>query len=350
VDDVLQIKVAKARQLAQRLKDDGELDAAYVGGSIAAGFGNPTSDADLFALRRHHGEGPRVVQFNAGGDRIDVEFYTYVEADEMLDRIGTLVPAADNLQLLGETKDALDWHSRLLQSIDAIDSPDLARLHARAEEVRPSAQRLAVSHWILFSDSMAEDFRGALEAGQTATAVYASQQMLAYAGKGLVTALGDLYFPAKWVFEQVARTSPDHVGFADFYALQTGRWADGDIPDGSAPARATQFLAGCATLEILVPGSTSDLRRSADIGGPRRDRVAVPIPMVDRALLHFELQRQVILPPLVFAVWLLCDGRSEEDLLAGVRHVVAASGSSREFEPEALQRILASLRDQALLF
>lgn len=349
MDDLLQLKVTKAKQLAQALKDDGALDAAYIGGSITAGFGNPTSDADLFALRHDHSDGARVVQFNADGDRIDVEYYTYTEADEMLDRIGTLVPAADNLQNLGETKDALDWHSRLLQSTGAIDSPELARLHARAEEVRPSAQRLAVSYWILFSDSMTEDFRGALKAGQNATAVYASQQMLAYAGKSLVTALGDLYFPAKWVFEQIARTSPDHVAFANFHALQTGRWADGDTPDGSAAAHATQFLAGCATLEILVPGSTTGLRRCADVDGPRRDPVAVPIPMVERALLHFELERQVILPPLVFAVWLLCDGRSEEDLLEGVRHVVAASGSSRELGHEALQRILASLRDQALL-
>lgn len=350
MDALLEAKVRKARDIAAALQQDGGLVAAYVGGSITAGFGNPTSDADLFALTEDLGDRQKVVQFVADGDRIDVEYYTFDEAHKMLDLLATFVPAADNLQALGETKDALDWYSRLLQSTDAVVSPELQRLHERAEEIRPHVQKMAVGFWILFADSMTEDYRGAAASHETNTAVFAAQQMLAYAGKALVAAFGDLYFPAKWVFQQVERTCPDHPAVEGFVDLQAGRWASGTTPDFAAAADATQFLAACATLEVLVPGSTTDLARpTTNTEGPIRHKLGVPVPLKDRALIHFELERQVILPPLVFAVWTLCDGRSTEEILANVQHVISSSGSNRSFDQETLGRILESLKNQGLV-
>lgn len=347
--------IAAAQAVINEVSETENIDSAYIGGSIPAGLGNKSSDVDLFLLFDDDSiEGARVQQFAVKGIRVDVERYSLKELRAYLDRIESIEITGSRLvELDGGLKEPLDWYGRLYAAIEMQSSFNLSELVTRSRSIELKARRIYSSYWSLFSDGYVEDFVGAVDSGNDiGSCIMASQQMVAMAAKSLLAAAGDFYYPPKWVYKQIDRTFPSHYALADFQSLQTGAWIDLGIPPRQVLLR-VQTLYANAVLELFYPGSTSAILprdESVSPAFPRIYRVSGAVPFkVDggKVLLHFELKRQVTLSFILFLVWTLCDGRTQDEIIESVSRYLAlediqVNGSASDLVRRALLKLVQS--------
>ncbi|CCE54556.1 nucleotidyltransferase domain-containing protein [Corynebacterium casei] len=347
--------IAAAHAVINEVNETENIDSAYIGGSIPAGLGNKSSDVDLFLLFDEDSiEGAKVQQFAVEGIRVDVERYSLKELHTYLDRIESIeITGPQLVELDGGLKEPLDWYGRLYASIELQTSSKLAELVTRSRSIELKARRIYSSYWSLFSDGYVEDFVGAVDSDDDkGSCIMASQQMVAMAAKSLLAAAGDFYYPPKWVYKQIDRMFPSHYALADFQSLQTGAWIDMGIPPHQVLLR-VQTLYANAVLELFYPGSTSAiLPRNESISPtlPRLYRVSGAVPFKadgGKVLLHFELQRQVTLSFILFLVWTLCDGRTQDEIIESVssylsREDIQVNGSVSDLVGKVLPKLQQS--------
>src|SRR6266536_381976 len=291
---VMQRKLNDARTLALSLGDQPAVLATYVSGSLTAGLGNTTSDADVFAVVGDEADLPASPpQYLAESGRIDVE---YVRTGDLRAR----------------------FHYRL----DAAPGPELAELAARLSGLQSRLRQALISHWSRVVSDALEDLRGALLDDDPDTAVVVGQKLLLGAAKALAAGCGDYYVGAKWAFRQVRRSAPgfplDRLRLA-----QRGGWADTAAPAASAGDGAIRLAqAMLAAAELLgwdepladrwpwpEPANGREGREAA-ADGPvlRRQTDCLPFRLDRGVLLNRELVRQHVVQTGIAAVWALCDG------------------------------------------
>ena len=329
-----------AECVLEELESIGKHLGGYIGGSLTAGLGNSTSDIDLFVIVEAAPDlRERVKQYVAYGKRVDVETFTIEEANSMLDLIENFEVLPDQLVKLDSSlKEPMDWYTRLVTSIPLGQADAVNNLKARAFEILPKAQHLLVSYWALYSDGYLEDFNGAIDPNSNpGTACMAAQQMVALAGKSLLAARGDVYYPPKWVYSQIDRTLKDHFAVKDFRTFQTGLWYEQGRTSDDVVAF-VQLLWCLAVLELFYPESTNNLalmeQNTLKQSNPevfRRARGGVPFKVVPGSiLLHFELERQVQLSFFLFLIWTIADGESEDSIIELARRYLNGIGMKME--------------------
>ncbi|MDX3075930.1 nucleotidyltransferase domain-containing protein [Streptomyces sp. MI02-7b] len=350
-------KMDAARRLGRALAEDsnGAVDSVYLAGSLTAGLGNPTSDADLFVLVNPGAEtdADDVTQYNVDGHRVDVERYSLANVEEQVERIITFELRRDGLTELHKLAEPLDFVLRLRTSETVVDSAVLSRLKKRVAGSLAAVQRTAINHAAIGVNGHLEDFLGAAAEGDLDTAAFAGQELVAYAGKAVAGASGDLYFSNKWVYKQLARTAVEGFPMEAFTAYQRGLWTEGGTDEAESLVRFVQTcvcvsqLLGAAGVPLGAwPSWTPD---ASPTQGLWRNPSYNVLTTTDGVLLHWELHRQLLLKEPAAYVWALCDGRTEKDIVVSVEHLATQVPSLAALDSARIASILASLRHKSLV-
>lgn len=347
-------KLTAAREVGQALADaEDVLDSIYIGGSLTAGLGNATSDADLFVL-----VGPSAAvddqptQYSIGGHRVDVERRSVVEVESMVARLTDLELRRDDLTALHELPGVLDFVCRLRASEILVDSERLRALRRRIEVSLPAIRRTAVNCAAAAVNGHLEDFVGAAAEGDLDTAALVGQSLVAHAGKAVTSAAGDLYASPKWVYKQLARTPVKGFPLDLFAHYQRGAWTERGRP---AAEELILFVQSCVAVAQLLDDAGAPLdswpgweQRAGSEGWWRSTGFNV-MRTTEGVLLHWELDRQVVLKEQPAFIWALCDGRSTDEIVDAVHllaeHVPTLRGVSRT----RVEAVLAALRDKELV-
>lgn len=346
-------KLAAARALGRALVLDAgdDIDSVYVGGSLTAGLGNATSDADLFVLTAADGD-TDVTQYVVEGHRIDVERYPTAQAEKMVADVVDFELRRENLAELHHLPGALDFVFRLASSETVVGSERLAALRERIDAARPAIRRTAVNYTVLTLSAHLEDFVGAAGEGDLDTAALVGQSLVALAGKAVVAAGGDLYLSNKWVYKQLARTAGDAFPLQLFQHYQRGGWTT----DGPGAAEELIGFAQTCVVEAQVFGGVGVPvaawpARPSNGDGERlwRDNGFIMLNTAQGFLLHWELGRQVLLKQLPAVLWALCDGRTENEIVSAVGHLGQTSSALGDIAESRIISVLGSLRAKGLI-
>jgi Coenzyme PQQ synthesis protein D (PqqD) len=352
---IIHQKMEAARTLGRSLATDAErcIDSVYIGGSLTAGLGNDTSDADLFVLL---GPGSavddHVTQYLIDGHRVDVERFRLDEAQAMVQNIVTFEVERDKLTALHRLGDDLDFVLRLNSSETVIASEAHSRLRARVTESTASIRRTAIDYSAITINGYIEDFLGAATEGDLNTAAVAAQGLVAYAGKAVAAASNDLYFSHKWVYKQLTRTVVQGFPLELFTRFQCGTWTGGGLAEAEEILRFTQtcvvvshLLARAdVTLSVWPSWTTGSVSK-----GLWRNPAFNVLSSKGGILLHWELHRQVVLKETAAFVWALCDGRSMDDVVADAKALATHVPSLRTLGRERVESIVTALQGRGLV-
>jgi predicted nucleotidyltransferase len=354
-NSAIEEKMEAARKLGHALAADagGAIDSVYIAGSLTAGLGNPTSDADLFVLLNPGVPvGDEAGQYSVDGHRVDVERFCLVDVEAMVEKIAAFELRRDGLTALHKLPDDLDFVFRLNSSETVVESEALLRLRRRITDSLPAVRRTAINYFAIALNGHLEDFLGAAAEGDLDTAAFAGQQLVAYAGKAVAAASGDLYFSNKWVYKQLARTPVEGFSTGLFRHYQRGAWTEGGT---DAAESLVLFTQTCVTVSQLlaeagVPLSGWPSWQHGNRGtGLWRNTTFNVLRIPEGVLLHWELNRQLVLKEQPAYVWALCDGRSVDEIVAGVlslaERVPALEGMTRE----RVEAVLAALQKRGLV-
>lgn len=349
-------KMEAARRLGQVIAERNPgVDAVYLAGSLTAGLGNPTSDADLFVLcEADADEEDFPTQYSVDGHRVDVERFTVARARRTVEDVASFRLHRDRLTDLHKLADPLDFVFRLRSSETVVNSPGLEALRRQVDTSLPAIQRTAVNYAAIAINGALEDFLGAAVEGDFDTAAYAGQRLTAHAGKAVVLASGDLYFSNKWVYKQLHRLGLKNFPMDAFTSYQRGSWAEG----GTEQAEALIFFAQTwiAVAQLLgsanVPIDTWPVQPedSAPAAHGFWRNPSYNVLTVDTGiLLHWELRRQLVLKEHIAFIWALCDGRTQEDITAAITSLAAHVPTLAPLDDARIGAILDALEAKSLV-
>lgn len=355
---LLEPKLAAARTLARSMvAGDHDVDSVYIAGSLTAGLGNATSDADLFVLDRREGPVDRpIVQHVVDGHRIDVEHLESAAVARTVAEVTSFTVRRDNVARLHGMNRPLDTVARLAASETVVDSPLLAGLKARIGSSARQLRQLSVNYFAINLISHQEDFLGAMSDGDFDTMAIVGQDLVANAGKAVAAAAGDIYVSKKWMYKQLSRLDLGDFPVDTLRAFQHGSWIAGGLPAAEALLRFAQTCVGAA---VVLSGTDAPIAAWSAWTSPR-PATAVPgcwrhpaysaLRLGDGGvLLHWELQRQVVLKEAAAVVWALCVGQPADDLAAQVAQLSDQVGSLRALTSERIRGILDALEQRGLV-
>jgi hypothetical protein len=213
--------LADTRNLLKRLEHQMNLDDAfvYVAGSVLEGFGNPTSDVDVYIVhpdgRAPHltsGEsdaasffeedGRIVANFIQDGTRYDVELWPRSDFDHAVESLRR-IRQEDGLGTPEITEAEVDMLHRLRFAVPLIN-------HSDFETFRDGLPFHALGyyqvseHVIRFTNEV-EDLRGALMGEDLGTAFFLSRRVLDRALSMYLAANGETNPGTKWRYRQLRR-------------------------------------------------------------------------------------------------------------------------------------------------
>lgn len=251
--------------LAQ-LKSYGLLPDAYrsvfAGGSLVRGWGNHTSDVDVFVIVdeppaiedviaapvRLDPEQVHVKSVYLDGRRWDVEYWRHGQVEQLMAKVAHEEFAAGKeigLWLSRHETDFLDKFStsKMLDGAAWFDTWHNV-LHG-------SAYRLVVaSHALNFYDNYAEDVVGQLDVGDNYSAVLSAHNALGYAVDALLATYGEFGSGSKWRARRFLAANPTEASFEQYWALETMRSYRPDDPGAWAREVLVYCRDLCAALEL----------------------------------------------------------------------------------------------------
>ncbi|MEU2830338.1 hypothetical protein ABZ667_16950 [Streptomyces lavendulae] len=290
----------------------------YLAGSLSAGLGSSTSDADVYVLVADDAEmETRARQLLVGGQRIDVEYHRTGEARRCVEEATAWRTSLGDLSALGIAENDLDFAVRLTYAEVLRDSARLTRLRRRLDVGADGLRQLVISRWAMEANGHLEDFTGAFADGDLDSAALIGTSLMTAAGKAVAAAAGDIYLGRKWVFRQLRRSLPDHFPLAVFRMMMRGEWAKS--PD-AGHRDFTALLQRCLTAAQTLGWETAGGRRWNHWGlspQPVRCHPAfLPVRLSDGVLLNHERSRQFVVEPHVALLWGLAAGRDENEYLS----------------------------------
>ncbi|WP_345667026.1 PqqD family protein [Streptomyces similanensis] len=343
--------------LAEALAADdnnGSIDSMYIAGSLTAGLGNPTSDADLFVLYVDESAmGDDVTQYNVNGHRVDVERYTLDYVENAVETVTSFDLRRDNLTELHKLPGQLDFVCRLYTSETVAPSPALGGFKQRIDSSIATIRQVAVNYSAIAVNGHLEDFLGASVDGDFETAALVGQELTAFAGKAVVAASGDLYYSKKWVYKQLERTPVAGFPKDTFVDFQRGTWVERGT---RAAEELVFFVQTCVAASQLLSrqGVSLDVwpwsaPQEGTEGRLWRNPSYNVLGQSDGILLHWELRRQLMLRDPAAFVWALCDGRSAQGVADAVRQLAEHVPALKALTPERIERLIESLRSRDLV-
>ncbi|WP_158647330.1 nucleotidyltransferase domain-containing protein [Actinoplanes sp. ATCC 53533] len=328
------------------------IDSVYVAGSLTAGLGNPTSDADLFVLVDADAVSPAVTQYNIGGHRVDAEWFTLTEARAIVDEVIGFRLHREDLARLRKLATGLDFVARLNSSQSIVASPGLADLRNSVADSLHAVTRLAMNNAAIAVNGYLEDFVGAVADDDLETAAFAGQGLVAHAGKAVTAASGDLYYSTKWVYKQLSRIPLQGFPMQRFTDFQKGVWTAG----GQRAAADLMFFAQSSLVASHLMGHAGvslehwpcwEANERPD--GVWRNPAFSVLRVDEGVLLHRELNRQVVLKEHVAFVWALCNGRPVDAIAADVERLAEVIPTLKDLTESRVAGIVAALTSKDLV-
>ncbi|MFD8979496.1 hypothetical protein [Streptomyces sp. NPDC059564] len=300
----------------------------YLAGSLSAGLGNATSDADIYVLVADDAEretGAR--QLLVDGQRIDVEYHRTSEARRCLEEATTWRTSLGDLSALSIAENDLDFVVRLSYAEVLCDSAQLARLRGRLDVGADRLRQLVISRWAMEANAHLEDFTGAFTDGDLDSAVLIGTSLMTAAGKAVAAAAGDIYLGRKWVFRQLHRSLPDQFPLAVFRTMMRGEWAK--RPE-TGHRDFIALLQRCLTAAQVLGWEAADGRRWNHWGvSPQPVRCHpdfLPVRLSEGVLLNHERAKQFVVEPHVALLWGLAAGRDEDGYLGAAAALDSSLG------------------------
>ncbi|MDX3098991.1 nucleotidyltransferase domain-containing protein [Streptomyces sp. ME19-03-3] len=278
--------------------------AAFIGGSVSAGLGTPTSDVDLFVLTPG---GAQQQQQSIDGMRVDIE---YIDGDSLSKTIAaikqlSITPDADQMHRISPS--ALDICGRLLLG-EILQDPreELASLRDSLIEDRSTFAKIRISHYAMTAANRLEDARGFAITENIQAELYSTWHALIFAAKAYSARQGDIYHGAKWVWSQWRRLSRRPEG-TNNQSL--------DVPSDGNPV-ALRYL--CQDLLVqAITGIDYPIIRTTAPGNLARNSYAAPLFFKSAVGLLREDLYGVSLSLKGLALWGYSHGRSENEAVEG---------------------------------
>ena len=216
--------------------------AIYLAGSLVRGWGNPKSDLDVYVITSEPWRGGRVADevsvtagiipvqaFYVGDRRWDVEFWTDLQVDQLLD-----YAAWDQFEsgaAKGSTLTATEIaFANRLSRCQVIDGADW--VSCRAKQFAGSAMKSIIVAEILDNvDGLAEDAVGMVEAGDYVSATIAARYAFDAAVDALIASLGDYERQIKWRGRRLLEMKPSELPFEKYWRIATMRDYDQAAPE-----------------------------------------------------------------------------------------------------------------------
>ncbi|WP_346184400.1 nucleotidyltransferase domain-containing protein [Streptomyces osmaniensis] len=250
--------------MEQTLRDEGLLPdaplAVYCAGSVVRGWGNPTSDVDVYVVTAEPWQGKQAEQVALRldprniavevlvheGRRWDVEYWTDGQVKQVLAKVSrqALESGADLGSLLEPAEyDLLDGITH------GLDVTDPSWRLMRTEDVSASALRtLLVSRALLRYDEYAEDAVGQLAAGDHESAVVTAKLAFGFAVDALLAGHGWWGKSPKWRARRFRAAAPPELTFEQYWRLET--MADFDLDDPRRWVESVLMLGGRISMEV----------------------------------------------------------------------------------------------------
>lgn len=217
--------------------------AVYAGGSLVQGWGNATSDLDIFVVTptRWDSESAQldtvaldpntipVEGIYVGDRRWDIEYWLESQVDELFGKVG-----ADQLegsQPAGRrlSHAEIGFLQKLSHSV-LIDREEWweARRRRLAESPLCTVMALRALHEM---DIYTEDAVGQLAAGDVESAVLSAKNSWLWAVHALLSSHGQFGESAKWFARRFRAANPPELSFDEYWAAETMRSFDPEAPE-----------------------------------------------------------------------------------------------------------------------
>jgi hypothetical protein len=229
-----------ALELKQRNLLPANVNAIWIGGSLARGWGHQRSDADVFIVSpgtwvsssdeyQSVRVSPNTVPIEAihvNGQRWEIRYWQETQIEQLIDRVSWDSFEAGKLSLnLVET-------SCLARLVHALPVTGIDWIMEKREYITGSALRTS-----LFVDALAraemnvEDIVGLLGSGDMNSAVLSGQAALTHIVDALTASLGEYGSEWKWRAKRMQALNPAVLPFDDYWELVTMRSFDPTQPE-----------------------------------------------------------------------------------------------------------------------
>ncbi|WP_327070461.1 hypothetical protein OG500_32850 [Kitasatospora sp. NBC_01250] len=312
----------RAREAVLSLARAEGVEAAYIGGALAAGLGTPMSDVDVYFVVAD-GTPSAARQLFVDGRRFDVAYQSVGSLRALIAETSHYRADRDDLGVLNTMgRKSLAPLVRFLLGEVVLDDGSIAALASLARQSLPELVRTVVGVMSFEVHNALEDAHGFHAVGDLEAASWAGQLAFLSAAEALLAAHGDLYLGQKWVWARWART------FGADLALPSPAAATAD------PVAFGDAVAVCQDLLIqAITGRTYPLRRGVAAGELGREATACAVPLRDSVLVYLrggdaaEISREGLL------LLGLAHGRTREEAVRlTLEHLRAGGGQVTEAE------------------
>lgn len=349
-------KISLARKYAGRFISDPSINSVFIGGSLTAGLGSPTSDVDLFLITDKRASLRKTWQSIVEGCRVDVEVYEVWELKEALGKILPEEPGENTLLSVRSLKSEIDLMARLEHGIVLKQSKELEQIKQALLVNANQFYSLQANYWALIVEAVKEDFIGAILAEDYHTAAYLGQNLLSTAGKSFSSATGDSYFGEKWVYQQLVRSSLGGELFQRFATLQFGWWSERKREGALEVLYMAQDMVVAAQLQGVFSGERGcDLSAFFTSLKKREGETLYRHPLygafrVDGGVqVHWELHKDMVLSNRLACLLGICSGRSLSEIYRLVKKNACLRGALGDPNEERLVGMVEKLRDNGLV-
>ncbi|WP_431043040.1 hypothetical protein ACQUSR_14870 [Streptomyces sp. P1-3] len=204
----------------------------YQAGSIVRGWGNPTSDVDLYVITDQEWSG-RVdgapiplgadifhsIETYVEGTRCDIRYLTDAQVEAVLAKVSHEAfdsAVGEGVQLDRQETVLLEW----LRHGVALENEEWLR--RRSDELKASAfGAVLVQRGLNYADSRVEDAVGQMSIGDLESAVLSAHVALGYAVDALLASHAEYGQNPKWRARRFRSVAQSVLSFEDYWALET---------------------------------------------------------------------------------------------------------------------------------
>lgn len=212
-----------------------DVHCVFAAGSLIRGWGNASSDLDLYVVSEHLWRGAhtetaevaldpgciRVNSFYVGERRWDIDYWTNDQVRQAISKVSWSRYNAGPRSGRALSRNEIDLVERLGHAVPLVGTEWLER---HREELRGSAIHLvAAEDRLNFSEIFIEDAAGQLAESDLYSAVMSARQAFAHAVDALTAYHGEFGHSAKWRPRRIMAVRQESLSFEEYWRIETMR-------------------------------------------------------------------------------------------------------------------------------
>lgn len=215
--------------------------AVFLGGSVARGWDNGTSDIDVYLITETQWASQTAVHVRVdlepgtipmelvelSGATVDVEYWTARQFERLLEKVNAVGAGTSRLSAL--TREELLILERLGTAL--VCSGGAWVSDAQTQLAATPFRSLNVSHWFDLADDRLEDALGQRDFGDLHSAVLSARLAFGFTVDGLLASHGEVGQNPKWRARRAAAAAPAQLPFQEYWRIETMRDYDDASPE-----------------------------------------------------------------------------------------------------------------------